>query len=87
MIPEIWSQLQAGHTVAFGKLAISATRLAAFGKELAWEEVGAIRVAHGGIDVRRKGEDRSWYYTQAKSMPNYHVFLALAARLFGGNEQ
>jgi hypothetical protein len=51
------------------------------GKDLAWEDVAEIRVAHGGIDVRRKEGKGCWLYTPVKRMPNYHVFLALAEML------
>lgn len=80
MVPAMRSQLQNGQTIDFGKLKVSATHLEASGKELAWDDVAAIRVAHGAIDVLRTG-NASWYYTPIKKMPNYHVFLALAETL------
>ncbi|MBA3727349.1 MAG: hypothetical protein H0W86_13185 [Armatimonadetes bacterium] len=77
MVPAMLSQLRNGQIVGFGKVAISATELVASGKALAWGDVHAIQVAHGGIDVQRRGVQGSWYYTPIKKMPNYHVFLAL----------
>src|SRR5262249_26653486 len=76
MVPEMWSRVQDGQAVVFGDVRISATELVAFGNHLAWEDVDAIQVAHGGIDVRRKRGNGSWYYAPVKKMPNYHVFLA-----------
>lgn len=81
MIPAMSSQLQHGQTVVFGKEQISSTGMVAFGKALAWDDVHAIRVAHGAIDVLRKSEIRSWFYAPIKKMPNYHLFLALAEML------
>lgn len=81
MLPAMSSQLQNGQTVVFGKVEISPTEISASGKSITWDEVGAIRVAHGAIDVRLKGDNRTWYYTYIKKMPNYHLFLALAEKL------
>jgi hypothetical protein len=78
MFPAMSSQLRQGQTVVFGKVQISATELVASGKSLAWDEVHAIKVAMGAIDIRRKGDKNSWYYIYIKKMPNYHLFLALA---------
>jgi hypothetical protein len=84
MFPAMSSQLQHGQPVAFGKLQISTTGMVASGKSLALVDVQAIRVAHGAIDVLRKPDNGSWYYTPIKNMPNYHLFLALAEMLLKG---
>jgi hypothetical protein len=78
MVPDMWSRIQNGQAVIFGKVTMSATELMASAKALAWEDVEEIRVAHGGINVRRKGANGSWHYTPVNKMPNYHVFLSLA---------
>jgi len=81
MLPAMTSQLQRGQTVAFGAAEVSATQLVVAGKGLAWDDVHAINVAHGAIDVLRKPDRRSWYYIPIKKMPNYHLFLELAEKL------
>jgi hypothetical protein len=81
MVPAMWSQIQEGQTVPFGTIKISATGLESHGKELAWEDVADIQVLFGGINVRLKEGNKSWYYTRVKKMPNYHVFLTLSDRL------
>jgi hypothetical protein len=81
MTPEMWSRIRSGDSVAFGKIAISATELTQKERRLAWDDVEEIRVAHGGIDVLRKEPRGSWFYSPVKKMPNYHIFLALAERL------
>jgi hypothetical protein len=78
MVPAMLSQMKRGQAVAFGNVEISATEMVASGQSLAWNEIQTIRVAHGAIDVRRKGSSGSWYYAPIKRLPNYHVFLALA---------
>ena len=75
------AQIQHGQTIVFGQAQISSTEIVASGKALAWDDVHAIRVAHGAIDVLRKPNNRSWYYVPIKKMPNYHLFLALAEML------
>lgn len=81
MFPAMWSQLQHGQTVGFGNLEISTAELTASGKSLAWNDVETVRLAHGAIDIRRKSDNSCWDYRYIKKMPNYHLFLALAAKL------
>jgi hypothetical protein len=78
MLPVMSSQLQQGQTLVFGKLQINATALVASGKSLAWDNVHAVRVVHGAIDIQRKGDNRTWFYIYIKKIPNYHLFLDLA---------
>ena len=84
MLPTVLSQLQHGQSIAFGNLEVQATGLVAAGRTLAWNDVQAIHISNGAIDIQAKGGKGSWYYTPIKNMPNYHIFLAAAEVLLTG---
>jgi hypothetical protein len=85
-LPVLMCRLQNDETIYFGELGMNADALIYGDKELAWRDVQKIEVMYGQICVRQKPDGREWFVTRVKAMPNYHIFLALAAEYFSVNE-
>lgn len=84
LIPRVWSQLQSGQAVNFGPLRITATELTTRGRDLAWSDVESMDVIHGSVRITQQGDTGIWLYAAIKTLPNYHVLLAVAERLLNG---
>jgi hypothetical protein len=84
IFPAVQAELDDGRSVKFGNIRINPRELIEADKELPWSQA-AIEVTRGLIYIRRKGDGQTWYFDRVKDVPNYHVFLAIAAELLRKN--
>ncbi|MFF7637402.1 DUF6585 family protein [Kitasatospora sp. NPDC008050] len=80
-LPLALAAVRAGRTVEFGPFVVSAERLTAGAKSVAWSEVRAVRTEKGYLSVKRQGRWLNLTATAVSRIPNVFVLRALADRL------
>jgi hypothetical protein len=81
LFPSYVQALQAGQRLSFGPLALDQTKLYAGNKELAWNEIQAIKINRGRVSVKKEKGWLDWAQAAVPQIPNFFIFLDIVSRL------
>lgn len=81
--PRAMKQYDNGQTVDFGTLGVSQDGLHCGRSLLQWEDIDAVQIRRGLIEVSKRGKWFNWCNIPISSVPNLYVFLALVNEIVG----
>lgn len=82
-IPQVFAAYNAGQTITFGPLSVSAQGIGNGKSVLPWAEVKDISIQSGYIAVSKAGKWLRWSSQPVSAVPNPFLFIALVRRVLG----
>jgi hypothetical protein len=80
-VPGVIAALQAGANVAFGSMVINRAGLSTGKRSVRWDEVQAVKVDGGYLQIQRAGGWLQWSADEVSDIPNFFVFLTAVNQL------
>ncbi|MFI8435083.1 DUF6585 family protein [Streptomyces sp. NPDC079020] len=79
-LPQDSDRLKAGERIDFLGAHLDPAGVGHLDQRLDWSEVGRVTVAHGWLEIHRRGEGKPWARLPVEMIRNVSVFLALVTR-------